>query len=129
MRKRQDSNLRTALGRSTVFEAASFSHSDTLPVILLGLCPKLSQFPQPPFQGGDQGLRAFHRRTATLPANSGPASDDALFGTRARDPRSREAGGPGPHGGFLLLRVHFLGALSDWPLCFGVVLNAAVTSL
>ena len=31
-RKRQDSNLRTALGRSTVFEAASFSHSDTLPV-------------------------------------------------------------------------------------------------
>lgn len=32
MRKRQDSNLRTALGRSTVFEAASFSHSDTLPV-------------------------------------------------------------------------------------------------
>ena len=39
MRKRQDSNLRTALGRSTVFEAASFSHSDTLPVILLGLCP------------------------------------------------------------------------------------------
>ena len=51
-RKRQDSNLRTALGRSTVFEAASFSHSDTLPV----------QFPRPPFQGGDQGLRAFHRR-------------------------------------------------------------------
>ena len=33
LRKRQDSNLRTALGRSTVFEAASFSHSDTLPCI------------------------------------------------------------------------------------------------
>ena len=63
-RKRQDSNLRTALGRSTVFEAASFSHSDTLPGILLGLCPKLSQFPHPPFQGSDQGLRAFHRRWA-----------------------------------------------------------------
>jgi len=30
----------------------------------LGLCPKLSQFPHPPFQGGDQGLRAFHRRWA-----------------------------------------------------------------
>ena len=27
----------------------------------------------------------------SLPANSGPASDDALFGTRARDPRSRRA--------------------------------------
>ena len=78
-RKRQDSNLRTALGRSTVFEAASFSHSDTLPVILLGLCPKLSQFPRPPFQGGDQGLRAFHRRLPSLLANSGPASDDALL--------------------------------------------------
>ena len=78
-RKRQDSNLRTALGRSTVFEAASFSHSDTLPVISLGPCPKLSQFPHPPFQGGDQGLRAFHRRLPSLPANSGPASDDALL--------------------------------------------------
>ena len=78
-RKRQDSNLRTALGRSTVFEAASFSHSDTLPVILLGLCPKLSQFPHPPFQGGDQGLRAFHRRLPSPLASSGPASDDALL--------------------------------------------------
>ena len=29
-------------------------------------------------QGGDQGLRAFHRRTAALPASSGTASDDAL---------------------------------------------------
>ena len=66
-RKRQDSNLRTALGRSTVFEAASFSHSDTLPIILLGLCPKPSQSPRPPFKGGDQGLRAFHRRW-TFPA-------------------------------------------------------------
>ena len=58
-RKRQDSNLRTALGRSTVFEAASFSHSDTLPVIILGLCPKLSQFPHPPFQGGRSGPAGF----------------------------------------------------------------------
>ena len=39
----------------------------------------LSQSPRPPFQGGDQGLQAFHRRTAALPANSGPASDDALL--------------------------------------------------
>ena len=78
-RKRQDSNLRTALGRSTVFEAASFSHSDTLPVISLGPCPKLSQFPHPPFQGGDQGLRAFHRRLPSLLASSGPASEDALL--------------------------------------------------
>ena len=44
-----------------------------------------------PFQGGDQGLRAFHRRTATLPADSGPASDDALFGTRGRRLQSRRA--------------------------------------
>ena len=28
----------------------------------------------------------------SLPANSGPASDDALFGTRGRRLRSREAG-------------------------------------
>gem|GEM_PF-5743208 len=47
--------------------------------------------PHPHFQGGDQGLRAFHRRTATLPANSGPASDDALFCTRGRRLRSRRA--------------------------------------
>lgn len=40
LRKRQDSNLRTALGRSTVFEAASFSHSDTLPLFLSGPCPE-----------------------------------------------------------------------------------------
>ncbi len=30
------------------------------------------------FSRGDQGLRAFHRRPASLLANSGPASDDAL---------------------------------------------------
>ncbi len=30
------------------------------------------------FSRGDQGLRDFHRRMAALPANSGPASDDAL---------------------------------------------------
>ena len=35
-----------------------------MPCYLLGLCPKLSQFPRPPFQGGDQGLRAFHRHCA-----------------------------------------------------------------
>ena len=34
--------------------------------------------PDPPFQGGDQGLRAFQRRLPSLLANSGPASDDAL---------------------------------------------------
>ena len=35
--------------------------------------------PNPLFKGAHQGLRAFHRRTADLPANSGPASDDALL--------------------------------------------------
>ena len=35
--------------------------------------------PRPPFQGGDQGLRAFHRRLPSLLASSGPASDDALL--------------------------------------------------
>ena len=111
--------------------------------------------PIPLFKGAHQGLRAFHRRTAALPANSGPASDDALLllldngrtavlpaanceaptdnqtyrvqvhhtdlkvalrchlqqqGCRREDlPPSAleggacEAGGPGPHGGFLLL--------------------------
>ena len=78
----------------------------------------------PIFKGAHHGLRAFHRRTAALPANSGPASDDALLlrcsfwtvtgqqqqGCLCEDlPPSAleggacEAGGPGPHGGFLLL--------------------------
>ena len=35
--------------------------------------------PNPLFKGAYQGLRAFHRLMATLPANSGPASDDALL--------------------------------------------------
>ena len=70
-RKRQDSNLRTALGRSTVFEAASFSHSDTLPVILLGLCPKLSQSPDPLFKGA---IRACGLSIAAcLPCSPAPA--------------------------------------------------------
>ena len=76
-RKRQDSNLRTALGRSTVFEAASFSHSDTLPVILLGLCPKHLNSPNPLFKGAHQAFvrtRARGHRFAVLR----PASDDAL---------------------------------------------------
>ena len=30
------------------------------------------------FKGAHQGLRAFHRRSAALPANSGPASEDAF---------------------------------------------------
>ena len=34
--------------------------------------------PNPLFKGAHQGLRAFHRRTATLPASFGPASDDAF---------------------------------------------------
>ena len=39
----------------------------------------LSQSPYPPpFKGAHQGLRAFHRRSAALPANSGPASEDAF---------------------------------------------------
>ena len=32
----------------------------------------------PLFKGAHQGLRAFHRRSAALPANSGPASEDAF---------------------------------------------------
>ena len=35
--------------------------------------------PIPLFKGAHQGLRAFHRRRASLPASSGPASDDALL--------------------------------------------------
>ena len=35
--------------------------------------------PNPLFKGAHQGLRAFHSLMATLPANSGPASDDALL--------------------------------------------------
>ena len=107
-RKRQDSNLRTALGRSTVFEAASFSHSDTLPVIYIGtlsqtltlraafasstyLLPQipgpgrssdddLLNSPDPLFKGG--AIRACGLSIAAGPsllASSGPASDDALL--------------------------------------------------
>ena len=43
------------------------------------------------FKGAHQGLRSFHRRMAALPADSGPASEDALFGTRGRHLRSRRA--------------------------------------
>ena len=56
--------------------------------------------PNPLFKGARQGLRAFHRRMAALPANSGPASDDAFS---ALEGGACEAGGPGSHGGFLLL--------------------------
>ena len=34
--------------------------------------------PNPLFKGAHQGLQAFHRRSAALPANSGPASEDAF---------------------------------------------------
>jgi hypothetical protein len=34
--------------------------------------------PNPLFKGANQGLRAFHRRSAAQPANSGPASEDAF---------------------------------------------------
>ena len=56
---------------------------------------RLSQSPpHPHFQGGDQGLRAFHRRTATLPADSGPASEDALlddlFGAEEEQDKAQE---------------------------------------
>ena len=72
-RKRQDSNLRTALGRSTVFEAASFSHSDTLPVILLGLCPKPAiSIPPTPFSRGRSGPTGFPSPLG-LPCSPAPA--------------------------------------------------------
>ena len=60
-RKRQDSNLRTALGRSTVFEAASFSHSDTLPLI-----------PPTPFSRGRSGPTCFPSPLG-LPCSPAPA--------------------------------------------------------
>ena len=52
----------------------------------------LISIPLTPFSRGH--IRASGLSIASwlsLPANSGPASDDALFGTRARDPRSRRA--------------------------------------
>ena len=97
-RKRQDSNLRTALGRSTVFEAASFSHSDTLPV----------QPPRPPFQGGDQGLRAFHRRNG-FPCPPTPARH-LMMPASPSDVRAKELRGfllpytPGASRNCLMLR-------------------------
>ena len=50
--------------------------------------------PNPLFKGAHQGLRAFHRRTATLPADSGPASEDALldglFGAEEEQDKAQE---------------------------------------
>ena len=54
------------------------------PVVVHWCCPELRQEPaylnppNPLFKGAHQGLRAFHRRSAALPANSGPASEDAF---------------------------------------------------
>ena len=69
----------------------------------------------PPIQGAHQAsvrTRARGHRFAILR----PASDDALLHLWTVLFR-------------LLLHVSFLSALSDWPLCFGVVLSTAVTSL
>ena len=71
--------------------------------------------PNPLFKGAHQAsvrTRARGHRFAVLR----PASEDALLTLRTVLFR-------------LLLHVPFRGALSDWPLCFGVVLNTAVTSL
>ena len=54
------------------------------PVVVHWCCSELRQEPaylnppNPLFKGAHQGLRAFHRRSAALPANSGPASEDAF---------------------------------------------------
>ena len=71
-RKRQDSNLRTALGRSTVFEAASFSHSDTLPVIYIGTLSQAISIPPSPFSRGRSGPAGFPSPLG-LPCSPTPA--------------------------------------------------------
>ena len=54
-------------------------------VVVHWCCPEQRQEPaylnppNPLFKGAHQGLRAFHRCMAALPANSGPASEDALL--------------------------------------------------
>ena len=78
--------------------------------LMTGLNP-----PNPLFEGAHQAsvrTRAHGHRFAVLR----PASDDALLHLWTVLFR-------------LLLHVPFRGAPSDWPLCFGVVLNTAVTSL
>ena len=62
-------------------------------VQIVGFCPRRSSLmllaelrqepaylnpPNPLIKGANQGLRAFHRRSAAQPANSGPASEDAF---------------------------------------------------
>ena len=61
LRKRQDSNLRAAFTRPTVFEAASFNHSDTLPVYF----PSASSNLPTPFSRGRSALRAHHQHNAS----------------------------------------------------------------
>ena len=92
--------------------------------IILGLCPKGFKPSNSLFKGAIRAYGLSIAAMAALPANSGPASEDALFGTRGSCLRSRRACSLG---GFLLLHVPFRSALSDRPLCFGVVLNTAVT--
>ena len=61
LRKRQDSNLRAAFTRPTVFEAASFNHSDTLPVYF----PSASSNLPTPFSRGRSALLAHHQHNAS----------------------------------------------------------------
>ena len=60
-------------------------------VYILGLCPKGFKPSNSLSKGAIRAYGLSIAAMAALPANSGPASDDALFGTRGRDPRSGRA--------------------------------------
>ncbi len=64
----------------------TLSHTLTLRVLVL--------IPPSPFQGGDQGLRAFHRREAATARQLRQASDDALlddlFGAEEEQDKAQE---------------------------------------
>ena len=58
-------------------------------VAAVGTC--LSQYPTPPLKGAIRAYGLSIAARLSLPANPGPASDDALFGTRGRRLQSRRA--------------------------------------
>ncbi len=60
-------------------------------VYILGLCPKGFKPSNSLFKGAIRAYGLSIAAMAALPVNSGPASDDALFGTRGSCLRSRRA--------------------------------------
>ena len=80
-------------------------------VYILGLCPKGFKPSNSLFKGAIRAYGLSIAARLSLSAN-------LMMPCSALEGGTHEVGGPGSHGGFLLLHVPFRGALSDLPLCF-----------